>query len=503
LALALTMGFGVRADAQFGLVQLPLDDPAYVQLTALEHMGCAEARVSPRRPYDVRSIRVALTRARNVPACRGIILDALVRRFAPRSGDRKSGLRAGAKATAQITGLSGAEFEPLWNDIRPTDQGDQPAVGIVHGRLDWGDGSADQVVAVGDLYAQTGVKNDPQIRARVFRQTSGVLDFSEAYLSGRVGPFEGTIGRGQEAWLGESQESLVLSANGPPIDRVTGNVSTDHFEARALLGSLDDVVLDSAQDNIMGVQSYERYYRYLAAYAVTWRPSRVLEATAGQLAILPAASRALDLYYVNPFSSYPDTTRRLVNVTNHVETFGGLRLRAGRATFDGEVLADQIVRSDHLAYLVTASTPIPVRIPVSLNGTFESIGRDTYTSQYYASVPEHYGVPLGSVLGPDAELAQAGAEVFLAGPLRVSGDIGLWRRGKVRIDERPAQPATGPDTPEQRATIGDLTIQFLTPVVPVTLRFTGATVSNVNNVATPTSTYGQTQLIASYAFRYP
>jgi hypothetical protein len=287
------------------------------------------------------------------------------------------------------------------------------------------------------------------------------------------------------------------------MDRITGSVTTHDFEARVLLGSLDDVVLDSAQDNIAGTQSIQRYYRYLAAGAVTWRPNRVVEATIGTLAILPSASRALDLFYVNPFSPYPDTTRKLVNVTDHIETFGGLRLRAGVATFDGELLADQQLKSDHIGYLFTATTPLPTHIPVSLDATFEHIGRETYTSQYYASVPEHYGVPLGSALGPDAELGQVGAEVFVAGPLRVAGDIGIWRRGRVRIDERPAQPGSGPDTPEQRATIGDLTIQFLTPVVPVTLRFSGATVTNANNVASPSSSYGQTQIIASYAFRYP
>jgi hypothetical protein len=270
-----------------------------------------------------------------------------------------------------------------------------------------------------------------------------------------------------------------------------------------LLGSLDDVVLDSTHDNIVGTQSIQRYYRYLAVGAITWRPTRVIEATVGSMAVLPSASRALDLFYVNPFRPYPDTTRKLVNVTNHVETFGALRLRAGVATFGGEVLADQQLKSDHLGYLLSATAPLPTRLPVSLDATFEHIGRDTYTSQYYASVPQHYGVPLGSVLGPDAELGRIGAEVFVAGPLRVAGDIGIWRRGKGRIDERPSQPSTGPDTPEQRATIGSLTIQFLTPVVPVTLKFTGATVTNANNVSAPSSSYGQTQIIASYAFRYP
>ncbi len=499
----LTVGVGVRANAQFGLVQLPLDDPAYVQLAALEHMGCAEARVSPRRPYDVRAIRLALSSAKSVPACQGVILDALVRRFASRTADEHAGLRAGAKATVAITGLTGGEIEPLWNSIRPTNQGDQPAVGIAHGRLDWGDGAADQVVVVADAYAQTGSRNDPTVRARQFRHTSGVFDFGEAYLSARTGPFEGTIGRGEEAWLGDDRESLFLSANGPPIDRITGSVTTHDFEARVLFGSLDDVVLDSAQDNIVGTQSIQRYYRYLAAGAVTWRPTRVIEATVGTMAILPSASRALDLFYVNPFKPYPDTTRTLVNVTNHVETFGALRLRAGVATFDGEVLADQQVKSDHLGYLLSATVPLPTRLPISLDATFEHIGRDTYTSQYYASVSQHYGVPLGSVLGPDAELGQVGAEVFAAGPLRIAGDIGIWRRGKVRVDERPAQPMPGSDGPQQRATIGDLSIQFLTPVVPVTIKFTGATITNANNVLSSASSYGQTQIIASYAFRYP
>ena len=59
------------------------------------------------------------------------------------------------------------------------------------------------------------------------------------------------------------------------------------------------------------------------------------------------------------------------------------------------------------ADFATASVPIPVPRPVSLDATFERIGRETYTSQYYARVPEHYGVPLGSVLGPDDTLGTA------------------------------------------------------------------------------------------------
>jgi hypothetical protein len=286
------------------------------------------------------------------------------------------------------------------------------------------------------------------------------------------------------------------------MDRIAGGLATDAIDVRVLLGALDDVTLDSAQDGVVGGPQPQRFSRYLAAGQITWHPSRTIDATVGQLALVPAGSRTLDLYYVNPKAPFPDTSRTLANVTTHAATFGAVHVRAGPATLGANILADGRLSKDQLAYELTASTPIPAHVPVSVMAAYTHTGARVYESQFDVTVLERYNAPIGSELGPNAEYGRVGAEVFAAGALRISGDIGIWRRGRIRIDERPSEPFP-PSAPDQRATVGNLGVQFLTPVIPVTLRFQAARVTNVNNTSSPSTTYERTQLIGTYAFRYP
>src|SRR5215210_6126937 len=83
LALAGTMAVVPAAGAQHPLVTLPLDDPAYVQLSALDRQGCAAARISPHRPYLAAAVRLAVGRASRETRCAGPLLDVLRARFAP------------------------------------------------------------------------------------------------------------------------------------------------------------------------------------------------------------------------------------------------------------------------------------------------------------------------------------------------------------------------------------------------------------------------------------
>src|SRR5579862_3775495 len=106
LAALPALSFPDSAFAQFGLVTLPLDDPAYTQLAALERLGCAAARVSPNRPYQVGAIRSALEAARTQRECIGPLLTALRARFAPVPKDTLPALRGGGEATVRATGLS-------------------------------------------------------------------------------------------------------------------------------------------------------------------------------------------------------------------------------------------------------------------------------------------------------------------------------------------------------------------------------------------------------------
>ena len=518
------------ARAQFGLVALPMSDPAYDQLATLERLGCAAAHVSTFRPYDVRSVRAALIRARRQSECQGPILDDLSARFAPTGRDSTGGVRGGASATAQATALTKGEFLPLWENVRPKSEGTPPGVAIIHGRLSYGDGADDHVAVVMDGYYESNARNDPSDRARGFRGTDGALDFSEAYVNARAGPVKFSLGREQEAWLGEGPESLILSANGPAYDRLAVSFQTEHFEGRAFFGELDDVTLTAAQDTISTTIQPQRYYRYLAGHAVTWRPSRAIEATIGETALLSRGSGVIDLYFVNPFVPYivtqNDTGRTGEDARDNLTSFGDVRFRVGPATFDAELLVDDIqidsksraTTPDQLGWQLAASTPIPVRLPgtlnsLTVNALYERVDSYTYMRQYYTEVYQQYNEPLGSMLGPDADFFRAGAEVYLGGWLRISAGGGPWRHGENRIFDRPGREATGhadapfptsgPGSPVQTAMLADFSVQCLKVWLPITLRVDAADIKNANNISSPAALYTQTQLIATYAFRYP
>jgi hypothetical protein len=515
------------ARAQFGLITLPLTDPAYVQLAALEHAGCAAARVSVVRPYSVRLIRAALAAARTQPDCAGPLLDALAKRFAPAPADAGKGVRAGAAATVQGTTYHNGVFLPLWENVRPDAQGDPAGVAIVHGRVAWGD--SDRVAIVGDGYAETNVRNDPTVRARPFRtgsgNTSGVVDFSEAYATARAGVFTFTLGRGEEAWLGSGTESTILSANGPPIDRLAAEFHTAHFEGRAIFGTLDDVVMDSAQDSLSGTIGPQRYYRYIVGHELTWRPSRVAEITLGETALLSRGTQTVDLSLINPFIPFViaqhDTGEAGNQVLDNLMAFAAIRLRAGPVTGAAELLIDDIqidaasrlTTPDQLGYDLTLSSPVPISVPATVNLEYERIDSYTYERQFYTTVYENYNQPLGSQLGPDADYGHLGAEAFPRPWLRVAAGLGFWRRGLQRIYERPAQMATGhanapfpttaPGQPAQTADLGDASVQFLNPVLPVTASVQLARIQNANNVPLAATNYAQLQLTATYALHYP
>jgi len=145
---------------------------------------------------------------------------------------------------------------------------------------------------------------DPTVRAKPFRSTSGIIDFSDAYASGRLGRVVLSIGRAREAWLGDGSESLVLSANGPALDRITLTAQWTHFEFKALLASINDVVLTTATDSLADSGLTQRWHRMLIGHALTWRPNRQLEFTIGETGVIPRQGGGVNLQYANPLMIY-------------------------------------------------------------------------------------------------------------------------------------------------------------------------------------------------------
>ena len=562
LALSLSLGI-VRAatlEAQHPLVMLPLDDPAYVQLGVLERVGCTPARISVFRPYLVRDIRTALHAAADDPACPALLVDALQRRFgtdtvkviAERNGDVTSpelvrefptqasdssrkqapdsavtrsweGVDAGGELSLRFTGLGKGEFRPLWRDVRPVSDGDPAALAIARARLRWGGGP--KFLALSEVYLQSSRRNDPTVRAKSVRQSSGFLDVGEAYANGSLGPIDVSFGRSAEAWLGEGRESLVMSANNPLLDRLLLSGRWKKVQVRAVAGLLDDVLLTSQQDSVATDLSGARYSRAFVGHALSWLPTSAVTLTAGETMLFSRRGAPLDLAYLNPLVPLiiaQNDTGRLSPGRDNLTVFGGARFSRGGATVEAELLVDdiQVDRADaahtasQLGWVIGGSLGVPTAQPTVVSLRYRRIGSFTYDRPSYSEVYQYYNAPLGSELGPDADRLDVDIEHVPNGLFRVAAGVSLWRHGATRLEHRPSEgPAGEADQPfpsvrdslpvVQRALIWRLSAQVLSGTLPITASLEAANISNVNNQPSAAALYLRAVLAGSYALRFP
>lgn len=524
--------------AQGPPLALPLHDPAYALLQALEHGGCGPARVSAYRPYDIERIRVALRAAAGDRACAPALVAALARRFdvpansqsaaesitTPASPPAGGAYNIGASATVRVTALGRDEYRPLWEDLRPKAEGDPPLVGVlrVRGRYS----PTPRSVAVIEAFGQTHARNDPYIRANRLRSTTGVVGISEATFSGAFGPVVLSVGRDREAWFGAGTESLILSAHAPPLDRLAASLTTRHFEARALYAVLDDVVIDTTRGELGSGTPSQRFHRSLAGHALTWRPTPALEVSIGETILISRGSRTLELGYANPLMPYiltqHDAGSDGSQVRDNLIVYGGVRTRIGTAQLNGEVIVDdiQIDAADResvpnqLGWRIEGVQGWIRPLPGSLQVSYQRLDNYTYLRGLYTDVYQYIDRPLGSELGPDADRAEASLELWPTAELRFSGSAGIWRRGAQRIARRPAIGAVGnagqsfPSTTveqpvAQRAVLLNLAAEVLRWQFPVRAQVEIARVEHPNNVVAANATYLRAHLSATYAFRYP
>jgi hypothetical protein len=519
------------ARAQPSLVTLPLDDPAYEQLDAMSRAGCVHGRPSPFRPYLVGDIRQALDASANDPRCAGVVRDELVLRFGPGSGrvETESGaiaspLSLGGVIEGRATSVGEREFRPLFAGTRHDSLGDPAFVGRVRGRVTW-DGGA-QVAAVLEGYAQTDRRNDPTLRGRGFRQSDAVVDLSEAYLTAQIGPLTALLGRGWEAWLGGGRESLALSAVGPPMDRLALRAKWTRFEARGIFASIDDVVLTDADGLATGTPP-QRVHRFFAAHALTARITPKWEVTLGETALLTRRGGGVDLAFVNPVTIYVvaenDSARAgSASDENNLTAFGATRVVYGRATLEGELVIDdiQIDAADRenlphqLAWRLATTLAVPLGPPASIGVEYRRAGSYTYLRDLYAHVYQQYDVPIGSELGPDADMLRASGEVWPNGRMRLTGAIARWRQGAQRIFDRPSEGAFGhagepfPSvTPERPSPVAAWIAQGGVDLLDTrfTVRLLGelAQIDNVDHQSSLSSTSLRAHVTGTYRFRYP
>jgi hypothetical protein len=525
------------------LTTLPVGDPAYAQLAALDRAGCTPARISPHRPFLVRDVRRAVARFPGLRVCVGPIARSLAARFTPApppmppnvaadlaaavqesARDSLESFRVGARATLAATSLSRGEFQPLWAGVRPRDEGTPPLVGDARVRAAWT--ASPRWLALAEVYGLTSRRNDPTVRQRALRNTSGIVDFGETYINGSLGRLDLSFGRNWAAWLGEGTESLAFSANGPLMDRLELGLRWRVAELKAVIASVNDVTMTASLDSLVAGTPDTRFNRWLYAQVLTIKPTERLELTLGETLLSSRTTSGFDLAYANPLMAFiiaqNDTGRVGSDPRDNLVVFGAARASFGPGHVGAELVVDDIQideedrenTADQLAWRLFAAFSLPVGTGSSVGAEYRRVDSYAYMRDFYTDVYQQYDKPLGSVIGPGADLIRASAETWLGGDIRFSGGIGRWRQGALRIDQRPSQgpngnadkpfPATTDARPEvQSALIGDLRAERLSLRIPIAVRVELARIENAANVAAAAALYVRASISGSYAFRYP
>ena len=436
----------------------------------------------------------------------------------------RRGFESGRSSRVRGTSLARGEFEPLWAGVRSRKEGTPPVVADARARVAWGGSS--RVLAVGEVYGQTSRRNEPTVRQRALRNTSGIVDFGETYINGSLGRVDLSFGRGWAAWMGEGSESLALSANGPLMDRLELGVRWRVAEVRAIVASVNDVTMTSALDSLVTGTPDTRFNRWLYGHVLTIKPTERLELTLGETLLSSRTTRGFDLAYANPLMAYivaqNDTARFGADARDNLVVFGGARASFGRAHLGAELVVDDVQiddadrerTADQLAWRLFGAVSVPVGTGSSATAEYRRVDSYAYMRAFYTDVYEQYDKPLGSVLGPGADLFRASAETWLAGDIRLSGGVGRWRQGGLRLDQRPAQgpldnadkpfPATTEDRPAvQSAVVADLRAERLSLRIPIAFQLQFARIDNAANIAAAAALYVRASVSGSYAFRYP
>jgi Capsule assembly protein Wzi len=544
------------AAAQHALSTLPLSDPAYAQLEGLARRGCLAARVSPFRPYYVADVVDAVRAARADARCAPLVVEVLRVRFVRDSAPVAAPVRApadtvamseleavarqtaqhanddvrhsyiGGAATAQLTGLGRGEFRPYFAAVRPNSAGTPPGVFTVRARAVFDGGS--RFVALSEGYLQSSRRNDPLVRGKDFAGQNATLDFGEAYANAKLGSFVVSLGRSREVWLGEGSESLVLSGNVPPLDRVLVSGRWKRVEGRAFFAALNDVTLTAGLDSLTASSGDRLFHRTLVGHVIAAKPTRATEVTLGETMLFSRRSRGEGLSYANvliPFIvSQNDTGLTALAPRDNLVLFGSARTLLGPALLEGELVADDFqygrqdrqIIPDQLAWRIAASAPLSfvTARPASISASYRHVNTYTYERPFYTEGYHSYDRPLGSELGPDADIALAGGELWLRGDVLLAANVGRWRQGAIHIDQRPGRsvnngftstfPSTSIDRPAiQSATLVDASLRLLRATLPVTMRFEAARITNAANQPHAAELYIRAQLLATYAFRYP